>query len=219
MLPQTVKYGKYDYFTVSVNDTLALQFYGAGDSTMVGTFVHKKPTVHGAINILARNAFIVELTNANPFRIKSIRCNGTHIKLLNSYLKFNLTRLKNNVAWYGIDITWWKTLAKTTESADIDDETTPLLPIVPSFTPSSFNQGLKIHYTLPVEVSNFTISLFDLKGRCIKQVIKQTDGFTSKGSVQIDNKINTGYYFIQLKAVLNDGHTPLIMRKQWTNIH
>ena len=104
LLPQDAGYGRYDFFTVKVNDTTDLEFYGANDSIMVGTFVHKKPHPTGAVNILARNAFIVELTNANPLRIKSIRCNGSYRSLLTAYLKFNLDTLKRNGAWYGIDI-------------------------------------------------------------------------------------------------------------------
>jgi hypothetical protein len=104
LLPQGQNYGRYDYFTVDVDDSLDLEFYGAGDSIMVGTFVHKKPAPNGSINILGRNAFIVELTKSNPLRISSIRCNGAFDSLLTVFLKFPLDSLKVDAAWYGIDI-------------------------------------------------------------------------------------------------------------------
>ena len=63
ILPNGSGFGRYDYFTVDVNDTLDLEFYGAGDSIMVGSFVHKKPDNNGAVNILGRNAIIVELSD------------------------------------------------------------------------------------------------------------------------------------------------------------
>ena len=104
MLLQTQNYGRYDYFTVDVDSLCDLEFYGAGDSIMVGTFVHKKPDARGAVNILGRNAFIVELTKANPFRIKSVRCNGAFDSLISKYLKFPLDSLKKDAGWYGVDI-------------------------------------------------------------------------------------------------------------------
>ncbi|MBN1578698.1 MAG: hypothetical protein JW913_19195 [Chitinispirillaceae bacterium] len=104
LLPQASVYGRYDYFTVDVDDTLDLEFYGAGDSIMVGTFIHKKPNALGSVNIIARNAIIVELTKVNPLRIKSVRCNGFFEPLISHYLQYDLTKLKKNVAWYGVDL-------------------------------------------------------------------------------------------------------------------
>lgn len=104
LLPLGQNYGRYDYFTVDVDSLLDLEFYGAGDSIMVGTFVHKQPDARGAVNILGRNAVIVELTNANPFRIKSVRCNGDFDSLLTIFLKFDLSSLKQGAKWYGIDL-------------------------------------------------------------------------------------------------------------------
>ena len=104
LLSMDKPFGRYDYFTVDVDSLLDLEFYGAGDSIMVGTFVHKKPDSIGAINILGRNAFIVELTNSNPLRISSIRCDGLFDSLITLYLKYNLDSLKKDAAWYGIDI-------------------------------------------------------------------------------------------------------------------
>lgn len=104
LLPQNMSYGRYDYFSVDVNDTSELEFYGAGDSIMVGTFVHKLPDSRGAINILARNAFIIGLTKGNPLRISSIRCDAHFEPMISSFLDINLTKFKENVAWYGIDI-------------------------------------------------------------------------------------------------------------------
>jgi hypothetical protein len=104
LLPVSSNYGRYDYFTVNVNDTADLEFYGAGDSVMVGTFVHKLPGPTGSVNILARNAIIVELTKSNPFRIKSLRFDATKLDLIKSYLTYDLTIFKKNVAWYGVDV-------------------------------------------------------------------------------------------------------------------
>ena len=104
LLPMNQNYGRYDYFTVDVDDSLDLEFYGAGDSIMVGTFVHKKPGPSGAVNILGRNAMIVEITKANPLRIKSFRCNGKMDSLLSVFLRFPLDSLKKDAAWYGLDI-------------------------------------------------------------------------------------------------------------------
>jgi hypothetical protein len=103
LLPQNTAYGRYDYFTVNADTGADLEFYGAGDSIMVGTFVDKKPASNGAVNILARNAFIVELTKSNPLRIRSIRCNGTFRDRISSYLGYPLTKLSKTAAWYGID--------------------------------------------------------------------------------------------------------------------
>ena len=103
LLPQNEQYGRYDYFTVKVDDTLNLEFYGAGDSIMAGSFVHKDPDSNGVVRILARNAFVVELTKSNPLRIKSIRCNAEFEEYLTWYLKYDLKKLKNGVAWYGMD--------------------------------------------------------------------------------------------------------------------
>jgi len=90
LLPQAKPFGSYDYFTVDVNDTLDLEFYGAGDSIMVGTFVHKKPDERGAVNILGPDAIIIELSTANPLRINTIQCNGEYKSLLNTYLNYDL---------------------------------------------------------------------------------------------------------------------------------
>lgn len=102
--PQLSEYGRYDYFVVDIDSLLDLQFYGAGDNIMVGTFVHKKPDSLGAVNILGRNAFIIELTNSNSLRISSIRCDGEYDSLISLYLKFSLDSLKRDMDWYGIDI-------------------------------------------------------------------------------------------------------------------
>lgn len=104
LLPTNQPFGRYDYFTIDVDSLLDLEFYGAGDSIMVGTFVHKKPDDRGAINILGRNAFIIELTNSNSLRIKSVRCDGQFDSLITLYLKYDLDSLKKDAAWYGIDI-------------------------------------------------------------------------------------------------------------------
>ncbi|MDD5650903.1 MAG: hypothetical protein PHF86_10890 [Candidatus Nanoarchaeia archaeon] len=104
ILSRPSQYGRYDYFTVDVDSLLDLEFYGAGDSIMVGTFVHKKPSGSGITNILGRNTFVVELTDSNPLRIKSVRCQSAHDSLLDLYLKFPLDSLKKNVEWYGVDI-------------------------------------------------------------------------------------------------------------------
>lgn len=104
LLPINKSFGRYDHFTVDIDSLLDLEFYGAGDSIMVGTFVHKKPDAQGVINILGRNAFIVELTNSNSLRIKSVRCNGQFDSLITLYLKYNLNFLKKDAVWYGIDI-------------------------------------------------------------------------------------------------------------------
>ena len=102
--PQAKPFGRYDYFTVDVNDTLDLEFYGADDNCMVGTFIHKKPDERGAVNILGRNAIIVELTDANPIRISTIRCNGEYKALLNAYLNYDLDKFAKDKEWYGISI-------------------------------------------------------------------------------------------------------------------
>jgi hypothetical protein len=104
LLPQTTNYGRYDYFMVDVDSLRELQLYGAGDSIMVGTFIQKKPGDNGGTVLLGRNAFIVELTDSNPFRIKSLRCQGNFDSLLNQYLKFPLDTLKKDAFWYGVDI-------------------------------------------------------------------------------------------------------------------
>ena len=103
LMPQPSAYGRYDYFTVNADSTTELEFYGAGDSIMVGTFVDKKPATNGSVNILARNAFIIELTKSNPLRISSIRCNGQFRDRISSFLGYDLSKLNKNAAWYGID--------------------------------------------------------------------------------------------------------------------
>lgn len=100
--PISEYYGQYDYFTVDVNDSFDLEFYGAGDSIMVGTFVHKEPDERGAVNIIARNAFIVEITNNNLLMIKSIRCNGRYKEIISAYLNYDLETFKKDQNWYGI---------------------------------------------------------------------------------------------------------------------
>lgn len=104
LLPLDQSYGRYDYFTIDVDDSCDLEFYGAGDSIMVGTFVHKKPDSLGVVNILGRNAFIVELTNSNPIRISSIRCDWKYDSLIKIFLQFPLDSLKKDATLYGIDI-------------------------------------------------------------------------------------------------------------------
>lgn len=104
MLPQGKAYGRYDYLTVDIDSLLDLEFYGAGDSIIVGTFVHKMPDSIGAVNILGRNAFIIELTQGNPLRISSIRCQGAFDSLLTLLLKFPLDTFKSDQDWYGINI-------------------------------------------------------------------------------------------------------------------
>jgi hypothetical protein len=104
LLPQTTTYGRYDYFTVDADSATDLEFYGAGDSIMVGTFVAKEPAANGAVDILARNAFIVELTQSNPLRISSIRCNGQFRDRISAFLGYDLSRFSKTAAWYGIDL-------------------------------------------------------------------------------------------------------------------
>lgn len=314
LLPQTAGYGRYDYFTVSVNDTLSIEFYGVGDSVMVGSFVNKKPASNGAINILARNAFILELTKANPLRIKSIRCNSAYKTLLNTYLNFNLATFKDGVAWYGIDIidtvtntpkiivhsidvedgsplfadstckivwkinvpegvdscyvdasfdnkrTWtrigttgsdstfmWK-IADTTSDSTFFKVTalgkkgenvtavsmekmsivrilktsiidmSALLTIVPAFTPVSFNNGLALQYSLPYGIRELSISIFDLKGRRIKQIVPNAGRLYGRGVLQIASKVEAGNYFVRINVAFNDGRTPVLMSKRWINV-
>jgi hypothetical protein len=104
LLPVGMSYGRYDYFTVSINDTVELQVYGAGDSIMVGTFLLKNGDSEGRIVLLGRNAIIIELTNSNVFRIKSVRFDAKYKDMINEYLKFDLNRFKSDEAWYGVDI-------------------------------------------------------------------------------------------------------------------
>lgn len=103
ILPTGSIYGRYDYYTVDVDEETILEFYGAGDSIMAGSFVSKQPGSRGELNILARNAFIVELTQSNPLRIKSILCNGAHDSIISSFLGYDLSIFKQGAAWYGID--------------------------------------------------------------------------------------------------------------------
>jgi hypothetical protein len=104
LLPLTEHYGRYDYFTVDIDSILEIQFYGAGDSIMVGTFVDKRGNDRGGTLLLGRDAFIVELSDANPLRVGSIRCQGAFDSLITLYLKFPLDSLKKSATWYGVDI-------------------------------------------------------------------------------------------------------------------
>jgi hypothetical protein len=104
LLPLNTLYGRYDYFTVDVDSVLDLEFYGAGDSIMAGTFVNKKPTNSGTIDIKARNAIIVELTNSNFTRIKRISFDSTHASFISTYMGYNFAKIANNSASYGIQI-------------------------------------------------------------------------------------------------------------------
>lgn len=103
LLPQKSDYDRYDYFTIDVDSATVLDFYGAGDSIMVGSFIAKEPDPSGGVNILARNAIIVELTKSNPLRVGSIRLSGEFKDRISAYIGYDLTRFSDTAAWYGID--------------------------------------------------------------------------------------------------------------------
>jgi hypothetical protein len=102
VLPIGQPYGRYDYFSIKLNDTMDIQFQSDADSVLTGSFISKrgvgKPT-----KLYAKNAISIQTTSANPMRIRSIQINGAYEKLVSSYLGFDLSKLKTGAAFYGLD--------------------------------------------------------------------------------------------------------------------
>ncbi len=102
ILPIGQNYACYDYFSVRFNDTIDVQFQGIDDSTMAGSFINRR--VPGSITtIYAKNAIAIRTTAKNPTRIGSIQVNGAYEKLVSSFLRFDLSYLKSNAVWYGLN--------------------------------------------------------------------------------------------------------------------
>lgn len=102
ILPQTQSYRQYDFFSIRINDSTDLQFHAVSDTSFTGSFISNG--VGKATTIRAKNAFTILTTTRNALRIKKIEINGAHESYASSYLGFDLSSLKNNAAYYGLDI-------------------------------------------------------------------------------------------------------------------
>ena len=102
VLPINQIYKRYDYFCIRYNDSINIQFQANSDSIFSGSFASSQP---GKPTILyAKNAITVITTSKNNLRIKNLQVKGEYEKLVSSYFKFDLSKLKKSVAYYGIDI-------------------------------------------------------------------------------------------------------------------
>ena len=103
VLPKDQPYSRYDYFTVLFNDSMDVQFQGISDSIITGSFINKR--IPGSTTMIyAKNAIAIQTTSANAFRIRSIQINGVYEKLVSSYLRFDLSALKKNAAYFGFNV-------------------------------------------------------------------------------------------------------------------
>jgi hypothetical protein len=80
--------------------------------------------------------------------------------------------------------------------------------------PNPFNGTIKLHYTLPPDISELNITLYDVLGRTIWKTIKRkgihagTHIFTFNGSAQLDNGngiLPAGVYILRLSAKNKSG--------------
>jgi hypothetical protein len=101
VLPIGQNYGRYDYFTVRLNDTMEIHFQGINDTTLTASFVNQR--IPGSITkIYAKNAITVRTTATNSFRIRNIQIDGAYERFVSAYLRFDLSSLKKNAGFYGL---------------------------------------------------------------------------------------------------------------------
>jgi len=68
------------------------------------------------------------------------------------------------------------------------------------FKPFTQNHSLRIKYFLPVDVKKMSVLIFDLKGRCVDRVVKNSNLHAGEGLLRIDRNFTSGYYVIKIKV-------------------
>ena len=103
VLPIGQNYGRYDYFTIRLNDTMDIHFQGIDDTTLTASFVNRR--IPGSkTTIYAKNAITVRTTSTNSFRIRDIQIDGAYERLVSAYLRFDLSSLSKGAAFYGLNL-------------------------------------------------------------------------------------------------------------------
>jgi len=101
---QSSPYRKYDYFTIALNDSIHLQYQGVEDSIFMGSFINHKRRTEPDKWLVAKGAIMVQVSNAAPFKIKSIQMAAKYNDLLVQYLKCDLySALGTKRDYFGID--------------------------------------------------------------------------------------------------------------------
>lgn len=104
-LPDIVNpYRKYDYFTISINDSVHLQFHAEQDDIFIGSFLNNKHRNNPEKWLIAKGAIMVKTSDKAPFKIHNIELSAKSKDLFNSYLGINLSRLSTNCDFYGMDL-------------------------------------------------------------------------------------------------------------------
>jgi hypothetical protein len=84
-----------------------------------------------------------------------------------------------------------------------------------SFKPFTFNNVLRIRYTLPIEVKKLTTSIFDLKGRCLERIVLKSGLTAGEGLLTLDRRYASGYYVIQMKIETVGKSKPAVLNRRW----
>lgn len=100
---QNTAYHKYDHFTISVNDSVNLQFQGVDDSTFMGSLLNNNRRNEPNKWLMEKGAVMVRTSNRAPFRIRDIELKAAYKDLMSSYLGFDLSRLSKDCDYYGMD--------------------------------------------------------------------------------------------------------------------
>ena len=102
VLPNGQNYVTYDYFSIIMPDTnLLFEFSFMNDSIAFGSLISKAN--EGRTVILERDAIAI-VTKSNLIRIKSIQVKGSSKVAMSSFLNLDLSGIKNDAQYYGIEV-------------------------------------------------------------------------------------------------------------------
>ena len=213
VLPMSENYYKFDYFTVTINDTMNLDFQCVADSIFIGSFTLNDVQSIKKTKIYAKDAIVLHTTKAQALRIGSVYVNSEHISLISQYIGLSLSALiSDNVRFAGI------LSVNSTSGVDAKNVIPPQIEQEALFTVPTKN-GFKVFYTLPNLCDELYFSLFDLKGRSIDIKSVKPNKKDTYGSFIWENIPMKGFYILYLKSKASNSNKFAIIRKKILLIH
>lgn len=94
---------KYDFFTISINDSVHLQFQCVQDTIFMGSFLNIFRKNEPQKWLIAKGAIMVRTSKKAPFKIHNIEMNAKYKSLINSFIGFDLSRFSTDCDYYGVD--------------------------------------------------------------------------------------------------------------------
>ncbi len=103
LLRQAGGFNQYDYFTITVDDSLDLQFHCVEDNVLMGSFLNTKYRDEPDRWLAGKAAIRALIDTASALGIGTIELDGRYRDLLQTYLGVNLNEFDPDADFYGID--------------------------------------------------------------------------------------------------------------------